>query len=256
MNSNKAVKTGLVLVVSSALIFMILGLITGTILFIKYNFHIAFIIVSLCASLIIYWPFWSFLLVKWKLWSFRNVDDFKMLIELAEKQALFYPEDHFYSRHEFCGKTDKKLLKELYSKRIKENSVETLLERYKSKTITIWPGITRIFNNTPLLRINIKGLWFRSTGLIEWHEFSSVKAKTTGGKYPSYWIEYKLRGDKNIYEYRLTNMWGNYLSLEFYLKTYKKITTTNCHMAGGGLTGFLLAPEVSGPADQIQVTDN
>ncbi len=232
MPSYKAVRIGFLLVIYSALFFMGSGLVVGIVAFLKFNFHIAFILGFMILGLIVYWPFWSYILAKWKLWSYQNVDDFKIFIKLAKKRALIYPDNHFYSRFEFCSNRDKRKLKEIYLKRVNENIESALLEKYKFKTVLIQAGITRLFYNTPLLEISLKGLKFRETDLIEWNKISLARAQSTGGKYPSYSIELMLKNNNTIYRHKLTNMTTSYLKLEYYIDMFKKLATTKAKFHG------------------------
>ena len=192
----------------------------------------AFVIVFMISGLIVWWPFWSYSLVKWKIWSYKNVDDFNLFVRLALERALIYPENHFYSRFEFCSAKDKKLLKELYAYRKKVKGNNFLLEKYNSKTVFIRSGILRLFDNRPLLEISTDNIWFRDIGFIEWSKITTIIAKTSGGKYPSFWIEFRLRNEKSIRTYKLTNMFGTFLKLEYYIETYKKLATTKAKFHG------------------------
>lgn len=226
MESYKAIRIGLVLVTFSAILFMLLGLAVGIVTFIEFDFHIVFILGFMLLGLIVYWPFWSYILVKWKLWSYENVDDFKVFIKLAKKRALIYPDSHFYSRYEFCSKRDKRVLKEIFDKRIKENTNRFLFEKYKYETIFIKAGMSRLFDNTPLLEISLKGLKFRKTDLIRWKNISIVRVQSTGGKYPSYSIEMMLKNDHRIYIHKMNNMKTSYSKLEYYIDVFKQLAET------------------------------
>jgi len=222
IDSFKAVKVGLTIVIISSLIFMLIGLMIGIFCYIKFEFHIAYVLGFMLLGLIVYWPFWSFLLVKWKIWSFERIDDIQMLIEMAEKRALIYPDSHFYSRNEFCSSRDKQRVKELFEKKKTENNLENIRQAYRNKVVEIYPkySLTRDY---PLLKLSINGIWFRELGEIVWDKFSKVEAKTSGGQYATYWIEYTLKNSEEIEKYNLNNMNIGYIRLEYFLKTFKKI---------------------------------
>jgi len=222
IDSFKAIRTGLVLVIVSAIIFMLTGLLIGIICVFKFKIHFLYAFAFMTAGLIIYWPFWSFLLVKWKIWSFERIDDIEMLIEMAEKRALIYPETHFYSQNEFCSSRDKQRVKKLFEKKKAENNLESIRQAYRNKVVEIYPkySLTRDY---PLLKLTIDGIWFRELGEIAWGKFSRIEAKTSGGRYATYWIEYSFKNSKEIEKYKLNNMNIGYLRLEYFLKTFKHL---------------------------------
>ena len=127
IDSYKATKTGLYLVIFSALFFMILGIIVA-IYFVKvFDFHpLLSLFLFIPLSIIIYTPFWSYILVKWKIWSFKRIVDIDILINLAEKKNLIYPDDHFYTKYEFCPKKDKEVIRELKEQKLKEDNSKIL----------------------------------------------------------------------------------------------------------------------------------
>lgn len=66
MDSFKAVKVGLALVIVSALIFMLIGLMIGIFCVVHFEIHGVNTLGFMLLSLIICWPFWSFIFVKWQ----------------------------------------------------------------------------------------------------------------------------------------------------------------------------------------------
>jgi len=226
MESYKAIRIGLILVISFAIIFMSIGLGFGIVLWTKFQFHISFIIVFLIIFLIIYYPFWSLILLKWQIWSLKRIYDFDTFIELAQKRALFYPQDHFYSKYTIGLKKDKRLLKDLLLKGQNSKKLELLRRKYENQTIVFHQKLLRLFNRTSLLEISIIGIRLRKEGLIKWSDINYLIAKTSGGKYPEHWIEYKIKNSNRKEIYKLRNINSGFLKVEYFINLYKQLATT------------------------------
>ena len=235
IDSYKASQIGLYLVIFSALLFMTLGILIGVYLFINYSVHIAFIpFVFMPLSLFIYWPFWSFILAKWKIWSFKRIDDIEILIKIAERKNLIYPDNHFYTKYEFCSKKDKIRILELKKTKLAENNTNILNDLYRDKEFKIKSYFDVLFNNEPMLIINYDGIWLREKGLIKWTSFSYFKldfdkSMTHGFRGRGAWIDYKTKGENGTIRYDLGGisfMNFNYFKLEYLLEVYKKLATT------------------------------
>jgi len=222
IDSFKAVRVGLTLVIVSSIMFMLIGLMIGILCFVQFEFHIVYVLGFMILGLIIYWPFWSFLLVKWKIWSFERIDDIEMLIEMAEKRALIYPETHFYTRNEFCSSRDKQRVKELFEKKKAENNLESIRRAYRNRNFVIYSKYSLIREN-PLLKLSYDGIWFRELGQVAWDKFAYVEAKFSGVDRATFWIEYTFKNSKEIEKYKLNNMNIGYLRLDYLIKTFKKI---------------------------------
>ncbi|GET34303.1 hypothetical protein PbJCM13498_31660 [Prolixibacter bellariivorans] len=183
--------------------------------------------------MIFYAPFWSFILVKWQIWSLNKIYDFETFIELAQKRALIYPQEHFYSKYAIALKKDKDLLKELILKGENSNRLEILREKYQFKTVLFYKKLSRLFNTLPILELSIEGVLLNGKGVINWTDFQYIEPKTSGGKYPDFWIEYQLKKTNKIEIYKLTNLKGGLLRLEYFFKLYKQLATTiNIRNAG------------------------
>lgn len=223
IDSYKAVRTGLILVTISAFLFILTGLLVGIICVVQCEIHFLYAFVFMIAGLIIYWPFWSFLLVKWKIWSFERIDDIEMLVEIAKKRSLIYPDRHFYSQNEFCSSQDKKRVKELFEKKKAENNLGKIKQLYRDETVTVYSKYSLI-RDYPLLKLSIKGIWFRELGEISWNDFLNIELRTSGGRRARYWIEYLLKNSAESESYKLNKMNISYLRLEYLLKTFKKLS--------------------------------
>jgi hypothetical protein len=234
INSYKATQTGLYLVIFSALLFMTSGILIGVYLFNNYDVHIAFIpFVFIPLSLLIYWPFWSLILAKWKIWSFTRIDDIEILIKIAERKNLIYPDSHFYMKYEFCSKKDKIKIQELKKTKLSENNTNIQINLYKNKEYRVKSYFDILFSNDPLLVINYNGIWLREIGLIQWSNFSYLKLdfeKSIGYEgFREVWIDYKIQGEKEISRYDLSKisfMNINHFKIEYLLEVYKKLATT------------------------------
>jgi hypothetical protein len=226
MESYKAIRIGLILVISSAFVFMLIGLGFGIVLWTKFQFHISFIIVFLIISMIIYSPFWSLILLKWQIWSLKRIYDFEIFIELAQKRALFYPQDHFYSKYAIGIKKDKKLLKDLLLKGQNTKKLELLRRKYENQTIVFHQKLSRLFNSSSILEISIIGIKLREEGLIKWADINYVMAKTSGGKYPEHWIEYSIKNSNRKKIYKLRNINSGFLKVEYFINLYKQLART------------------------------
>jgi hypothetical protein len=234
IDSYKATQTGLYLVIFSALLFMTSGILIGVYLFNNYAVHIAFIpFVFIPLSLLIYWPFWSLILVKWKIWSFKRIDDIEILIKIAERKNLIYPDSHFYTKNEICSKKDKNLIQKLRKTKLAENNTHILRKLYLNKEYKIKSYFDVLLSNEELLKINKNGIYMKEIGLIKWSDFSYLKLDFN--KYISElgfrksWLEFKIRGEKEILIYDLGGisfMNINYFKLEYLIEVFKKLATT------------------------------
>ncbi|SDY17313.1 hypothetical protein SAMN05444411_1512 [Lutibacter oricola] len=233
IDSYKATQTGLYLVIFSALIFMSLGILTSIYFVKEFDFHpFISVILFISISLIIYTPFWSYILVKWKIWSYKKIDDIEILIKLATRKNLIYPDNHFYTKYEICSKKDKNLIRELKRIKLAEDNTNILNNLYRDKEFKIKSYLDILLNNEPLLIINYKGVWLKDTGLIKWTNFSYLKLnfdKSMTEGFRETWIDYKIKGEKEIIRYdlnKLSFMNINYFKLEYLLEVYKKLATT------------------------------
>jgi hypothetical protein len=233
IDSYKATQTGLYLVIFSALIFMSLGILISIYFVKEFDFHpFISMILFVPISLIIYTPFWSYILAKWKIWSFKKIDDIEILIKLAERKNLIYPDNHFYTKYELCSKNDKNLIRELKKTKLAEDNTNILNNLYRNKEFKIKSYSDILLNNEPLLVINYNGVSLKDVGLIKWSNFSYLKLdfdKSMTEGFRGAWIDYKIQGEKEIIRYdlsKLSFMNINYFKLEYLLEVYKKLATT------------------------------
>jgi|GEM_PF-2860395 hypothetical protein len=233
IDSYKATQTGLYLVIFSAMIFMSLGILISIYFVKEFDFHpFISMILFVPISLIIYTPFWSYILAKWKIWSFKKIDDIEILIKLAERKNLIYPDNHFYTKYELCSKNDKNLIRELKKTKLAEDNTNILNNLYRNKEFKIKSYSDILLNNEPLLVINYNGVSLKDVGLIKWSNFSYLKLdfdKSMTEGFRGAWIDYKIQGEKEIIRYdlsKLSFMNINYFKLEYLLEVYKKLATT------------------------------
>ncbi len=138
IDSFKATQTGLYLVIISALTFMLFGILTSIYFIKEFNFHpLLSMLIFIPVSLIIYTPFWSFILAKWKIWSYEKIDDVEIFIKLAERKNLIYPDNHFYTKYELCSKKDKNLIRELKATKLAGDNANILISLYRNKEFKI-----------------------------------------------------------------------------------------------------------------------
>lgn len=236
IDSFKATQIGLYLVIFSALLFVTIGVLIGVYFFKIHELHIAFIpFVIIPISLFIYWPFWSLLLAKWKIWSFKRIDDIEILVKIAERKNLIYPDNHFYTKYEFCSKKDKYLIRKLKKTKLAEDNTDILNNQYKDKEFKVKSYFDILFNNKSLLEISRDGLKIRGIGLIKWDNFSYLNLdfdksiKTKG--FREIWIDFKIKKDNETYRFDLGEVSFlniNYFKLEYLLDIYKKLDTKMC----------------------------
>jgi len=212
---------------------MSLGILISIYFVKEFDFHpFISMILFVPISLIIYTPFWSYILAKWKIWSFKKIDDIEILIKLAERKNLIYPDNHFYTKYELCSKNDKNLIRELKKTKLAEDNTNILNNLYRNKEFKIKSYSDILLNNEPLLVINYNGVSLKDVGLIKWSNFSYLKLdfdKSMTEGFRGAWIDYKIQGEKEIIRYdlsKLSFMNINYFKLEYLLEVYKKLATT------------------------------
>tara|TARA_B110001450_G_C17536600_1_gene446837 strand:- start:185 stop:898 length:714 start_codon:yes stop_codon:yes gene_type:complete len=234
IDSFKATQKGLFLVIISALIFMSFGILTSIYFIKQYDFHpLLSILLFITVSLIIYTPFWSYILAKWKIWSYKKIDDIGILLKLAQRKNLIYPENHFYTKYEICSKKDKQLIKELRKTKLAEDNTPILKKLYLNKEYKVKSYFDILLNNEELIKLNYDGVWLKEVGLIKWKDLSYLKLEFNksivekGFRNAS--LVYKINGKKEIVNYQLgiiSFLNINYFKLEYLIEVYKKIATT------------------------------
>jgi hypothetical protein len=234
IDSFKATQRGLYLVIISALIFMSFGILTSIYFIKEFDFHpLLSILLFITVSIIIYTPFWSFILAKWKIWSYKKIDDIRILLKLAERKNLIYPENHFYTKYEICSKKDKLLLQKLRKTKLAEDNTHILKNLYRNKEYKIKSYFDILLNNEELLRLNYNGVWLKEIGLVKWEDLSYLNLDFNKSipelGFRNAWLDYKIKGEKETVSYELGSisfMNINYFKLEYLIEVYKKLATT------------------------------